>query len=1152
MNINAIRDVATRARRQLMEAVERRCLLYGIEEGAQGGADAVNGRVLSAAERAQRRELLRIQEELRADGKPGTGHAALVEQAAYTWFNRLFAIRFMELNDRLPSHVRMLSAQDGSFAPECLREAMDLPLDALDREEAARLVAEGDDEGLFRLVLLAQCAELAECMPAVFERVGSAMELLLPDGLLAKDGVVESLVTGIPEDDWREGVEIVGWAYQFYMTEVRAELQDVKAGKNQIGTATQIYTPEWIVRYLVDNSIGRLWALNHSDSELIAEMEYYVADDPNYPTTSFLKIDSPEELTVIDPACGSGHILSYSFDLLARMYAKSGYRPRDAARLILEKNLTGIEIDPRAAQLAAFTLTMKACELDGRFLRRGIVPRIVTMRSVVLAEDELLVLEEYIDVTQFEDSSGTLSMLDEVGSLWAPTPEFMSTLEGLQVVAVSGGGLFGSSAAGKVEQLRIMAKPLAKAYAVCIANPPYRNSIKMDPWLSQWLRMNYPEEKSDLFAAFTWRMLGLRQTGGITAIASSNSWMFNSAYEKARLKLLDRVDIATLVQLSVHGYEGIAAQVFAFACQDIQIGKYFGGYIRLYDFDHHSLQGPKTLEAIKNNDCGWFYRKESSNFGKIPGKPFVYWASESVYEAFVSAPKFKDVAKPAAGITSGNNVLFFRLWWEVSSRGINRHAYVIDDITDTAPWCLCNKGGEFRKWYGNTSNVLKFGPNARSEMASFPGFRPVNLNNQLRDSITWSDVTSGDNSFRRNGLHFMFDQAGKSAFPSNEKVDLVLAFLNSSMALSMLRMVSPGLHCNTGDIGKLPVCLPTGEESNRARALSSCNVGLSHVDWDSFETSWGFTAHPLVRTSRISSAYGLWSSECKDRFVTLRQNEEELNRIFAHIYRMDGEVPIEVEDDKVSVRRADLGRDVRSLISYSVGCMFGRYSLDRPGLVLANQGDGLNAFLTQVPYPRYMPDEDGILPITDDEYFEDDIVAMFCDFLKEAYGHETLEENLQFVADALDGTGPARKVIRDYFMNHFFRDHCATYSVMSAGKRPIYWLIDSGKLGGFRALIYMHRYTPDLLARVRTDYVHERQERYRSRIAELEREREGASRREQSAIDKELRRLRAQLDEVTKFEERLHHLADQMIEIDLDDGFKVNYAKFADVMAKVR
>ena len=1155
MNTNAIRNVATKARRQLMEGVERRCLLYGIEEGAQREVDTVNGHVLSAAERVQRRELLRMQDDLRGEGKPGTGHAALVEQAAYTWFNRLFAIRFMELNDRLPSHVRMLSAQDGSFAPECLREAMDLPLDALDREETARLVAEGDDEGLFRLILLAQCAELAECMPAVFERVGAAMELLLPDGLLAKDGVVESLVMGIPEEDWREGVEIVGWAYQFYMTEVRAELQGVRVGRYQIGTATQIYTPEWIVRYLVDNSVGRLWVLNHPNSELTEEMEYFVKDDPDYPTTSFLRINSPEELTVIDPACGSGHILSYSFDLLARMYAKSGYRPRDIARLILEKNLTGIEIDSRAAQLAAFTLTMKACELDTRFLKRGVIPNIVTMSSVDLSEDELQFLKDCIDVSFVRRSADTFSKLDEIGSLWVPEPELMSTFDGIREDNVSVLGLFADSAFNKLVRLRSMASVLSKSYAVCVANPPYRSSGKMDPWLARWISMRYPEEKADLFAAFTWRMLSFRRQGGIASIASSNSWMFLSTYAKSRAKILDCVDIATLVQLSVHGYEGIAAQVFAFACQDRQQPGYRGGYIRLNDFDHHSLQGPKTLEAIHTQDCSWFFRADSERFKEIPGRPIAYMASASLLDAF-NHRLLGSYGRTSKGLITGDNDSFFRLWWENSHSDIYFAASSNGDaLLSGKEWFPLNKGGSFRKWYGNHEFIIHWANDGKTvhEHAKATGHHSQDYDSTLKykPNISWSDISTGAPSFRfRNNE--LSDHKGMPFYPEGYPLSYFLCLLNSSVSQAFLRILSPTMSMNIGEIERLPIVETDNATLHVIRDYSDANVSIAKSDWDSFETSWDFTSHPLLRGNRISSAYGLWSAECKDRFDMLKANEEQLNVIFARIYRMEGEAPLEVEDDKVSVRRADLGRDVRSLLSYAVGCMFGRYSLDKPGLVLANQGDGLNEFLAQVPHPRYMPDEDGILPITDDEYFDDDIVSMFCEFLKAAYGEETLEENLQFVADALGGTGAPRKVIRDYFMSQFFADHCTTYSVQSAGKRPIYWLVDSGKLGGFRALVYMHRYTPDLLARVRTDYVHERQERYRSRISELKRERDGASRREQSAIDKELKRLRAQLDEVTKFEERLHHLADQMIEINLDDGFKANYAKFADVMAKVK
>lgn len=1141
MNTNAIRDVATNARRQLMEAVERRCLLYGIEEGARREADTVNGRVLSAAERAQRRELLRIQDDLRGDGKPGSGHAALVEQAAYTWFNRLFAIRFMELNDRLPSHVRMLSAQDGSFAPECLREAMDLPLDALDRAEVAQLVAEGDDEGLFRLILLAQCAELAECMPAVFDRVGSAMELLLPDGLLAKDGVVESLVTGIPEDDWREGVEIVGWAYQFYVSERKDEFfkSKRKAGKDDIAPATQLFTPEYIVRFLVQNSLGRLWVLNNPTSPLAGQMEYFVQPDPES-HEDFRRVASPEEIALIDPACGSGHFLCYAFDLLAAMYEERGYRRRDIPRLILDQNLTGVEIDRRAAALTSFALTMKACEWDARFLRRGVDPKVTCLESVIFTPEE----REAIGASP-EDQAlvDVLAHLGEVGSLWQPTPEDVATLGTWAKRAAGDAGLFAGAAAEKLARAIAYAQILGLKSDICATNPPYMATKNLTPPIQAWIKKEYPEEKIDLCTCFIRRGFSLVGASGFNSMVTMQSWMFLGSFESMRMSILRDRSIVCMAHLGTRAFDAIGGEVVSTtATVFVNSGKQTRGhYYRLVNSLNETDKSSSLMRGVAQEDRLISFVVDKQQFDLIPGSPIAYWASDSTFESFKNGARFDSVAHPKVGMQTSNNDKYLRIWWEIKA----------GDMTSQNPpkWIKYLKGGDYRKWYGNLWFLLFYNYDP-SFILKQPHARVLDLSYLAKEKCTWTDLTTGSNSFRLAPRDTFYDISGHCYFPSADRQYELLAYSNSSVFSRFLSFLNPTIHCQVGDVAKVPYV--DSDKQALINTLSQKCVEYSRIDWDSFETSWDFATHPLLRGNHISSAFGLWSAECKDRFDTLRSNEEQLNAIFARTYNMEGEVPIEVEDDKVSVRRADLSRDVRSLISYAVGCMFGRFSLDRPGLVLANQGDGLGEYLAQVPHPRYMPDEDGILPITDDEYFEDDIVSMFCEFLKAAYGAETLEENLQFVAGALDGAGPARKVIRDYFMTQFFADHCATYSVPSAGKRPIYWLVDSGKLGGFRALVYMHRYTPDLLARVRTDYVHERQERYRSRIAELRREREGASRREQSSIDKELKRLRAQLDEVTKFEERLHHLADQMIEIDLDDGFKVNYAKFADVMAKVK
>lgn len=1148
MNTNAIRDVATRARRQLMEGVERRCLLYDVREGAQRDLGTVGGRVLSATERQQRRELLRLQDGLRGDGKPGSGHAALVEQAAYTWFNRLFAIRFMELNDRLPSHVRMLSAQDGSFSPECLREALDMPLATLDRDEAARLVGEGDDEGLFRIILLAQCTELAECMPAVFERVGSAMELLLPDGLLAKGGVVESLVTSIPEADWREGVEIVGWAYQFYVSERKDEFfkSKRKAGRDDIAPATQLFTPEYIVRFLVQNSLGRLWVLNNPGSHLSEQMEYFVKPDPEG-HEDFRKVASPEEITLIDPACGSGHFLCYAFDLMAAMYEERGYRRRDIPQLILEQNLTGVEIDRRAASLTSFALTMKALEWDARFLRRGVAPKVVCIEPVELTPEEREVIGAGTEQQVLVD---VLAHLGEVGSLWQPTAEDVATIDAWLQRAQMDGGLFAGAATEKLSRAQEYVRVLSDSRFVCATNPPYMGSRGLSDWISLWTKNNYPEEKADLCTCFIRRGFAFCKADGFNAMVTMQSWMFQKSYESMRGWLLDNCTPVAMAHFGPHAFESVSGEVVKAVAVSFAKSKWKGQGcgIRLTDIDNAYDKERSLLDCVHTGQ-----RSFPISYGRIqkmPGNRFIYWAGDGAALALSEFPALESVAEIKQGMVTRDNERFLRLWWEVSNNSFSS-SYDPSGV-DNPTWVPVTKGGANNKWYGNNENIVNW-KNKGAALIEFSGSHIKNRSYYFREGLTWTVTGTKELAMRYTPPGFAFEHKGSMCFPRSPRaIQQIIGLLNSSVATALIEMISPATDFGEGALATLPYKAPSAIEQNAIEERTIKAVTQVKSYYDAFEVSWDFVTHPLVRGSRISSAYGLWSAECKDRFDTLKANEEQLNAIFARIYHMEGEVPIEVEDDKVSVRRADLGRDVRSLLSYAVGCMFGRYSLDKPGLVLANQGDGIAEYLAKVPHPRYMPDDDGILPITDDEYFDDDIVAMLCEWLRKAYGSETLEENLRFIADALGGTGAPRKVIRDYFMDQFFADHCATYSVPSAGKRPIYWLVDSGKLGGFRALVYMHRYTPDLLARVRTDYVHERQERYRSRISELEGQREGAGRRELSAIDRELKLLRAQLDEVNKFEERLHHLADQMIEIDLDDGFKVNYAKFSDVMAKVK
>lgn len=1148
MNDSAIKSYCIWARRELIAEVERRCAIYDITEKPLNltDADAVNGRVLSSNERRQRAKLLGAARE--------EGYERLVERAAYTWFNRIMAIRFMEVNDLLPSHTRMLSGNDGTSRPQALAEALVVDIEGLDRAEVARLVQGGDDEATFRCVFLAQCAELHGCMPDVFEAVGSAMELLLPDGLLREGGVVDRLVSGIPEDDWREGVQIVGWMYQYYVSERKDDYfaSKRKVSAEDIPCATQLFTPDWIVHYLAENSLGRLWMLNNPASALASKMDCYLAPDGN--PGEFLHVGGPEEITVLDPACGSGHILVYAFDLLASMYEERGYARRDIPRLVLERNLTGIEIDPRAAAMASFALTMKACEYDRRFLRRGVRPRVTVLQNVEFSEEQRCAI---VDVCHEHERPGVPSLLgqvelvealahlDEVGSLFEPSAEDMDILRATAERLKGEKELFGRKAYEQVLRALAMMEPLVAKYDLVIANPPYLQKSSLRAWAARWIESHYPEEKNDLCTCFIERGAALATDSGSIAMITASSWMFIASFENMRKKIIDSSTIISMIQQSTHGYPNVTVPtcmwVMSKGRQNIQ-----GVYIRLESFDRPQWQQPRALEAIQNPDCGWLYRADAQNFKSIPGCPIAYWASKNCIKNFKQFDPLAAFAIAKKGLTTSKDGLFLRLWYEVSKNNATATAGPSVQVK----WYPLNKGGVFRRWYGNNEYVIDW-QNSGKHLKDFPGSVIRNEDFYFRECITWNDITVGTPSIRYKQGGWLFSDAGPSVFASHDVLVNLLGLLNSSVLVEMAKIIAPTIHFTVGQMLTVPIPA-TALEMPDVSAFVMQNISVAQADWDSFETSWDFSCHPLVRGHLVSEAFDAWSAECQDRFDTLKSNEEELNRIFARIYHMEGEVPIEVPADKVSVRLANLGRDVRSLVSYAVGCIMGRYSLDKPGLVLANQGDGLNEYLAQVPNPSLMPDDDGIIPLTDVEYFHDDAVGLFVDFLKAAYGPERLGENLRFVADALGGGDDPRQVVRDYFRNDFFKDHCRTYSVQSAGRRPIYWLFDSGKKGGFRALFYMHRYTPDLLARLRTEYVHPQQERYRNQIDDIDRSLDSADRREAAALRKRRKVLSDQLAEANAYEEKVHHLADQMIKIDLDDGVRHNYALFQDVLARIR
>ena len=1171
MDKNAIKKYAIWARRELIDRVTKRAAVFGVSKDDLGdsNADSVNGHLLSDAEKRQRQALIRRIEE--------KGYEQVMEEVAYTWFNRFAALRFMEVNGYLPTHIRVFTDDEGHFRPQILSEAIHLDLDGLNKPKVYQLKDSNQEEELFKYLLIVQCNALNGILPGMFQKIEDYTELLLPDYLLREGSVIEQMVTLIPEDDWKDQVQIIGWLYQYYNTEpkdkVFADLKkNIKISKEHIPAATQLFTPDWIVHYMVENSLGRLWLEGHPNNELKSKWKYYLDEAEQEPDVQAQLAEirkqyaalKPEEILTIDPCAGSGHILCVLFDVLVRIYEDYGYTAREAAASIVQNNLWGLDIDDRAAQLAYFAVMMKARQYDRRFFTREVQPHVYAIQeSNGIHRDHLHYLGRGMsDIERNNARNQMNALLDEFidakeyGSIlqpgkydWALLSRFVADTTPEQQVTFDESGVETTQA-----QLRLMiaqGQALAQKYHAVVTNPPYMGGSGMSAELSDFVKNNYPDSKSDLFAVFMERCRQMAVNNGFQAMITQHSWMFLSSFEKLRTKLLT-VDIVNMAHLGARAFEEIGGEVVqttSFVMRKSHVADYKGEYCRL--IEPTTQQGKEDMFLAGENR----YAVDQSNFSKIPGAPVAYWVSPSI-RAIFSGERLGSHYEIRAGISSGDNAAFLRLWHEID---ITKSKIYSAEYMYTPH----NKGGEYRKWYGNREYMLRYNSSAINEMEQCAGFRHDGREYYFKPHVTWSKITSYKSSFRFFEEGFTFDSAGLGLFPvESESYYTTMALMNSVVVEKLIGLLNPTLNVTPIVVKQLPY-LETRESTER---IAKDCVSLSRFDWDSFETSWDFKEHPLIRWSRclgdatsigatiqyyygrrmpvscpLELCYLLWQGECNKRFEELKANEEELNRIFIDIYGLQDELTPDVDDKDVTVRKADLSRDIRSLISYAVGCMVGRYSLDKPGLAFAGGAWDASQYVT------YPADKDGILPITDDEYFADDIVTMFVNWLKTVYGADTLEENLRFISDALGGKGSPREVIRNYFLNDFYKDHLKIYQ-----KRPIYWLFDSGKKNGFKALVYMHRYQPDTIARVRTDYVHEMQSRYRTAIADVEQRLNDASTSERVKLTKRLNALQAQADELRQYEEKIHHLADQMIAIDLDDGVKVNYAKFADVLATIK
>ncbi|WOA31651.1 BREX-1 system adenine-specific DNA-methyltransferase PglX [Alloalcanivorax xenomutans] len=1170
METSKLKKFAQFARRSLLEQVTAKLKLVLADE--------------SPARRERPQAIKKLEEAVTDQGKE-----QIIERVAYIWFNRFCALRFMDVNRY--NRIGIVSPAEGQFQPEILADAKMGHIDEEMVSEPTRqkifALLDGktpsqDPQGeAYRLLVVAACNYWYSAMPFLFERIDDYTELLMPDDLLSGNSILAYTREAMTPDACRD-VEIIGWLYQFYISEKKDQVfSDLKKNKKvtpeNIPAATQLFTPHWIVRYLVENSLGRLWILNRPDSGLAEQMDYYVKPDES--ETDFLRISSPEEIKICDPACGSGHMLTYAFDLLYAIYEEEGYEPADIPAKILTHNLYGIEIDERAGELAAFALTMKAAagnpkeekSKHRRFFRNPIQPNICVLENVHFDEGEL---KDYMDfvgrdlftaplqttLRQFEEA-------DNFGSLIRPdltdVDGILKILEAKDVSAQ----LFLSETHNKALQALRQADYLSPKYHVVIANPPYMGARNMTGRLSSWLKDNYQDVKSDLFSAFIVRNAELTLSDGQLGFMSPFVWMFISSYEALRDFLINQKTITSLVQLEYSGFDGATVPICTFTIQNSHLPNFKGGYVRLSDFRGSENQGPRTLEAVKNPKCGWFYRASANDFRKIPGEPIAYWATPNQRSAFDKFPAIASWAPVKQGLATADNSRFVRTWNEIS---INKMGlgYESTDQTQNSEhkWFPYNKGGDFRKWYGNFEFVVLW-ENDGHEIRNFAddsGYirsRAQNTNSYFKQGVTWTFISSSKFGVRYAPSGSVFDVAGSSAFPPVKYAKRLTAFLASNLSWGLLKLLNPTLNFQVGNVASLPLskekldCIP--EE------VSDSLILQAKLDWDSYETSWDFTSLPLLnpeyRQPTLKATYQNLRAHWREITLEMQQLEKENNRIFIEAYGLQDELTPEVPLEEITLtcnpyyrygnNKSEeeleallLADTMRELVSYAVGCMLGRYALDKPGLILANQGETVEDYLKQIAEPSFPADDDNVIPMLDGDWFTDDITERFREFLRIAFGEEHYGENLRFVEQALG------KDIRKYFLKDFYNDHVRRYK-----KRPIYWLFSSPK-GSFNALIYMHRYQPHTVGTV-LEYLRDfKDEKLKARKNHLEAVSisAGASQGEKTKALKEIEKINKILAELDDYErDVLYPLATEQVEIDLDDGVKANYPKFGDALKKI-
>lgn len=1181
MNKTAVKNFAVWAREKLIEDIKYKAGTIGItEEGIaeklpQSTSDlhfydiGTNDYAkISRIEIKQREALVKaIEIKERSYKSYQEAFENVIEEVAYTWFNRLIAIRFMEVNDYLPSGVRVLSSENkAKKEPDLVTTPFDTDLEFTSYEQDKIIQLKDDNklDELFRMLFIKQCNKLHDILPELFEKTDDYSELLLTISFTDPEGIIHHLINDIEDVDFRindemytddrkikaDGqVEIIGWLYQYYISKKHEEVIDPLHGKTikkaDIPAATQLFTTDWVVRYMVDNSLGRYWIERNPQSKLAEKLEFFVTPKNGEIQYVNEKI-SPTDVTFFEPCMGSGHILVYAFDILMEIYREVGYSDRDAALSIVENNLFGMDIDKRAYQLAYFAVMMKARSYNRRALTKGISNNLAVVEESnsidqficdgVTTNDEQNKIGEYL-VEAYKDAQeiGTLQTIEKKD--YIGFTDYLHGIASSVELTEFDSNVWVKDKLPKMLQFAKQAEIMSNKYAVVCTNPPYMN--KLEGQLKKFMVDNYKSYSGDLFSVFMYRNFDYCKSDGYSAFMTPNVWMFIKTYENLRNYIINQKTIISLIQMAKGAFfKEATVDISTFILKNCK-SKESGLYIRLEKFKGDmEVQKQKVLEAIENKNCGYFYEAKQDNFSELPCSPIAYWTSQQLMNDFKNGTLLGELAKPRQGMATTNNNLFLRLWYEVNNTDMYLCAKNREEaLNSKCKWFPYNKGGDFRKWYGNNDYLVNWkndGADIKHYLIGKNPNIPRGESLYFKECFSWSLISSADPAFRYKATGNIFDIAGMSCF-SDDKLFYLMALCNSKVALSVLHILAPTINFQAGDIANIPVLVDI-HNKKRVEEITKANVKISKNDWDAFEASWDFKKQPLVSysTNKISTAFEMWSKECAEHFNQLKTNEEELNRIFIDIYGLQDELTPEVEDKDVTVRKADLQRDIKNLISYAVGCMFGRYSLDEDGLAYAG-GEWDNS-----KYDTFIPDEDNCIPITDEEYFEDDIVGLFCAWLKKVYGEDTLEENLDFIANALGNKGKtSREVIRNYFLKDFIKDHIKTYQ-----KRPIYWLFDSGKQNGFKALIYMHRWNADTIGNVRVEYLHRIQRVYEKEIIRMQEIIDNSHyNKEISSATKRKEKLQKQIKETKDYDAKIAHLALSRIDIDLDDGVKVNYEK---------